>query len=78
MAEHVSLKDETRRLLKESKKTLPQIYKETGISYYWLRKFKSGEVAEPGVNRIQALYEYLVGDTLFASEPADEQLAASS
>lgn len=37
------------------------VYKETNISYYWLRKFLAGRFANPSVNRVQRLYEYLSG-----------------
>lgn len=40
-------------------KDLQQIWKETGIPYYWLRKLYLGVIKSPGVNRMQYLYEYL-------------------
>ena len=44
--------------------TLLDLHKETGLSFYWLRKFKSREVPDPSVNRVQRLYEYLVSHPL--------------
>lgn len=54
----------TLRLLKDSGKSLPTVYLETGLPFYWLRKFASGDVKDPSVNRIQKLYEYLTGKPL--------------
>lgn len=55
---------ELHNTLKESDKTLISIYSDTGIPYYWLKKFSAGEFANPSVNRVQALYEYLSGSKL--------------
>lgn len=54
----------TMMLLDESEKTLPAIAEETGISFYWLRHFKSGEYKDPSVNRVQRVYEFLTGEPL--------------
>ena len=59
-----SLHRRTRDLLKESPKTLPVIYKETNLSFYWLKKFSANEIKDPSVNRVQRLYEYLMGEEL--------------
>lgn len=59
MPEALSLMKKTRELLKERNEALPTISVATGIPFYWLRKFLYGEIDNPGVNRIQALYEYL-------------------
>ena len=58
-----SLMLETQRMLKEQ--DLLTVYSETGISFYWLRKFSSGEFKNPSVNRVQHLYEFLRGKPLF-------------
>ena len=58
----------TLELLQQTRKTIPEIYKETGINYYWLRKFRSGEIKDPSVNRVQKLYEYLTGKPLSLPE----------
>lgn len=62
----MSLMLETLKLLKERgpEQTLPNIASETGIPFYWLRKFHYGEIKDPGVNRIQKLYEFLSGRPL--------------
>lgn len=63
----ISLMNKTRELLKANDKSLPEVYRETGISFYWLRKFRNGEIKDPSVNRIQNLYEYLTGEPLIRS-----------
>lgn len=47
----------TLELLKE--RDLLQVYSETKISFYWLRKFVGGGFKNPSVNRVQYLYEHL-------------------
>lgn len=54
---------ETQKMLKDQ--DLLTVYSETGISFYWLRKFSSGEFKNPSVNRVQCLYEFLKGQPLF-------------
>lgn len=54
-----SLYSRTLDLLKQSGIPLPEIYKETHLPYYWLKKFSSGEIRDPSVNRVQRLYEFL-------------------
>ena len=49
----------TRRLLKGDKRTLRMIGQATGVPYYWLKKFAAGEIANPAVNRVQYLYEFI-------------------
>lgn len=65
-----SLMERTRRLLHDSDKSLPEIYADlanngSSITYYWLRKFSSGGIPDPSVNRVEELYRYLTnGKTL--------------
>lgn len=59
-----TLHSKTFELLKKSKETLINIHSDTGISYYWLLKFKTGAVRDPSVNRVQKLYEYLTNTKL--------------
>ena len=65
-----SLMRRTRQLLRESERSLPQIFADLqiagvqDISYYWLRKFSSGGVDDPSVNKVQVLYEHLTGESL--------------
>ena len=57
-----SLMQETIRLLKE--KNLLEIYADTKVPFFWLRKFVAGQFKNPSVNRVQFLYEYLSGQKI--------------
>lgn len=48
----------------QRQKTLPEISVDTGLPFYWLRKFASEEIDDPSVNKVQVLYEYLSGSKL--------------
>jgi hypothetical protein len=54
----------TLELLNSSTHTLIQIHDLTQLPYHWLRKFKAGEIGNPSVNLVQALYEFLHGEQL--------------
>jgi hypothetical protein len=45
-------------------KDLLEVWKETGVPYFWLRKLAAGRIQNPGVNRTQFLYEYFTGRKL--------------
>lgn len=49
----------TSSLLSGDKRTLLQLHEESGIPFYWLKKFSANEMANPSVNRVQELYEFL-------------------
>ena len=62
-----SFMEVTRRLLRESEKSIADIHAElhnTGseITFYWLRKFSSGDIKDPSVNRVEELYTFLTGE----------------
>ncbi len=59
-----TLLERTYALLDESDISLPELFKQTGVPFYWLRKFKQREVKHPSVNRVQRLYEFLSGRRL--------------
>ncbi len=44
--------------------TYKQIEAETDIPSSWLKMFSRGEIADPSVNRVVKLYEYLSGHEL--------------
>lgn len=69
VTEQVNLMQRTIELLDNPPegKSLPEIATDLHISYYWLRKFKSGEIKDPSVNKVQVLYEYLTGKPLLAA-----------
>jgi hypothetical protein len=54
-----SLYLETRRLMKADKRTTRMISQLTGMPFYWLKKFRAGEIDNPSVNRMQHLYEFI-------------------
>lgn len=54
----------TRKRLIESNKSYLQIYKDTGLTPNWLSLLAQGRIAEPSVNKIQKLNEYLTGRPL--------------
>lgn len=59
-----TLYQRTRELLRKDPRGLLDIHKESDIPFYWLRKMQQGEIADPGVNRVQKLYEYLTDTKL--------------
>lgn len=54
----------TRKLLNKRKRTFRSLSRETGLGYFWLIQVAAGNVGDPGVNRIQFLYEHLTGKKL--------------
>lgn len=54
----------TRSLLRETGLSYLDIYAATGIAPDWLTKFVNGGIADPGVNRVEALYTFLSGRSL--------------
>lgn len=58
-----TLMEATIELLLKHKRFLV-VSEETGISFFWLRKFAYGEIDNPSVNTVQKLYEYLSGKCL--------------
>lgn len=45
-------------------KSLQTISRESDLPYYWLNKIAIGATKDPGVRRVQKLYEYLTGKPL--------------
>lgn len=63
----MSLLQHTRELLHKSELTIPEVYaqmyaKGSDITVFWLRKFSSGEIPNPGIQRVEELYEFLTGE----------------
>lgn len=66
---HGTLHERTLQLLEQNqvngeRHTMLQIYDATGVKPDWIRKFRTGRMPNPSVNRVQALYEFLAGRTL--------------
>jgi hypothetical protein len=49
----------TRGMIQQSNLKPHDIFKETGLPFYWLVSFSKGTAKDPSVNRVQYLYEYL-------------------
>jgi len=58
----MDLLNDTKKLLKESDKTLEQVHVGAGVSYHWLAKFKRNAINDPSVNKVQDLYNFLRND----------------
>jgi len=61
-----SLMAATLKLLQE--RDLFEVFAETRIPYYWLKTFAGGMYRNPGVNRVQFLYEHLSGTKILGEE----------
>lgn len=59
-----ALVTKTRALLLRDKRSIPELFRETGIPFYWLKKFHAGAIQNPNVNRVEALYRALSGKKL--------------
>lgn len=52
------------QLLEASELSLREIAEKSGVPYDWLTAIKYDRIKNPSVNRIQALYEFLSGNSL--------------
>lgn len=52
------------KLVNNEPRGLLAVSQKTGIPFYWLRKFAAGQIPNPGVNRVQILFEKLAGKSL--------------
>lgn len=62
--EEGTLLAKTRDRLVRSDKSYLQIFRDTGLTPNWLSMLAQGKIAEPSVNKIQKLNEYLTGRPL--------------
>jgi hypothetical protein len=55
------LRDVTLALLRDDPRSVPEIHRASDgkFPFYWLKKMREGRINDPGVNRTQALYEFL-------------------
>lgn len=60
----MTLLERTVSLLKESKENTEIIARNTGLTYWWLVRLRTGTIKDPSVSRICRLYEYLSGNKL--------------
>lgn len=58
-----SLLERTRSLLKHKPSTLTYsaIAKATGVSIAWISRFADDKIPNPGVNQVQAIFDYMTG-----------------
>ena len=51
--------------IEEDKRTYLELYRDTGVPFYWIRNLANGKFINPSVNRCQYLYERMTGKKLF-------------
>lgn len=59
-----TLMEKTLQLLKETNTPIETITQDTKLTFYWLTRFRRNEFKDPGVNKVELLYEYLTGKNL--------------
>lgn len=64
MLEDCSLLARTRHLLRHTQLTYMQVYDVTGLAPNWLSLVANNKIANPSVNSIQKLYEFLTDSEL--------------
>lgn len=55
-----SLLKTTKELLADCKLSAERLAQDAGVGYYWLRKFRQGKIANPGIQNLQKLHDHLV------------------
>lgn len=50
--------------VKADPRTLRLLAQATGVPFYWLKKLSADEIANPSVNRIQYVYEFITKSKL--------------
>lgn len=59
-----SLMQRTIELAKEKGESPIKLHQDTGLPFYWLKRFLEHGFKNPSVNRVQYLYEHLSGNKL--------------
>lgn len=62
-----SLYEETIKLLNNGA-DISQVALKTNLQYDWVNKLKRGDIKDPSVNKVQAVYEYLTGRPLLSKD----------
>lgn len=62
-----SLYEETIKLLNNGA-DISQVAVKTNLQYDWVNKLKRGDIKDPSVNKVQAVYEYLTGRPLLSKD----------
>lgn len=55
------LLQKTQELLENCELGLTEIANMSGLGYEWLKKFKAKQIPDPGVARVETLYNFLAG-----------------
>ena len=63
-----SLNETTRKLLQEDVRCDLEIHKGSGVSFYWIGKYRRGEIKSPSVDKVQSLYEFLAKKPLLPTK----------
>ena len=50
--------------MRASKLTIDQLHEDTKLPKEWLTSFRLQRIGDPGVSRVQRLYEFLTGQSL--------------
>jgi len=56
----VNMYEKTLKLLRDSDLSISEIARQAGINYHWLSSFHQERGGDPGVQRTQKLYNFLV------------------
>lgn len=48
--------EQTLGLLKQDRRSIAQLAKDTGLGYHWLRKMRAGQIQNPGFDRVNKLF----------------------
>lgn len=62
-----SLYEETVKLLNNGA-DISQVAANTNLQYDWVNKLKRGDIKDPSVNKVQAVYEHLTGRPLLSKD----------
>lgn len=62
--------------LRKPETVLTEVCRETGVKSSWLWQLKDGRIPNPGVRKIQTLYDYFVGKVSPAGTAQPEREAA--
>jgi len=53
-----TLKDQATSSVRSKKGSLPQLSRDLGLDYNWIRKFADGAIKDPGVSKIERILKY--------------------
>lgn len=62
--------------LRQPETVLTEVCRQTGLKASWLWQLKDGRIPNPGVRKIQTLYDYFLGKNTHATTTQPEKEAA--